>query len=328
MLSTGNPNGILVSLRKNRGIVNSTLHLEDGMSRLSVLIGPMRLPFVILAPICVFLGVATAYGSGEHIPLFQVILVLLGGILAHISVNAFNEYADFKSGLDFKTDKTPFSGGSGTLPENPESAGAVFILAWVTLILTIGIGIYFIRIRGWILIPLGLIGALAVLGYSKWFVRTPFLCLISPGIGFGLIMVLGTDVALTGSYSLPAVIASLIPFFLVNNLLLLNQFPDVEADREVGRRHYPILLGRRKSAWLYIAGLSLAYATLLAAVVSGILPGWTLLALATVPLAVIAGRGAVQFADNPKAIVPYLILNVVINLLTPLLMAIGILIST
>jgi len=33
---------------------------------------------------------------------------------------------------------------------------------------------------------------------------------------------------------------------LVNNLLLLNQFPDVDADKTVGRRHYPIAVGRKK----------------------------------------------------------------------------------
>ena len=297
------------------------------MRKISALVGPMRLPFVILAPICVLLGIATADKSGGQFSVFQAILAILGGIFAHISVNAFNEYADFKSGLDFKTQKTPFSGGSGTLPENPESAGAVFILAWLTLIATIVIGLYFIRIRGWVLLPLGVVGALAVLGYSKWFVQTPFLCLISPGIGFGSVMVIGTHVALTGKYDSIAIAASFIPFFLVSNLLLLNQFPDLDADREIGRRHYPILLGRKKSAWLYVIILVLAYLSLIVSILLAILPVWALLGMATVPLAIAAGMGALKYANDSKAIVPYLILNVVINLLTPLLMAIGIFVS-
>ncbi len=290
---------------------------------ISTVIGPMRLPFVILAPICVLLGVATAYAAGAQFSVFQAILAILGGTFAHISVNAFNEYMDFKSGLDFNTTKTPFSGGSGTLPENPERAGLVLFLAWLTLVFTVGIGIYFIWIQGWILVPLGVVGALMVLGYSKWFVRSPFLCLISPGIGFGSIMVIGTHVALAGSYSLSAIVASLVPFFLVSDLLLLNQFPDMEADKEVGRRHYPILLGRRKSAWLYIFFLVAAYLSIAAAVAFSVLPVWALLGFATLPLAVAAGWGAVKYADDTKAIVPYLILNVLINLLTPLLMAVG-----
>ena len=220
------------------------------MSRMSVVTGPMRLPFVVLAPICVFLGIATAYSAGADFPVLQAILAVFGGIFAHISVNAFNEYADFWSGLDFKTTKTPFSGGSGTLPENPEEYGSALFIAWLSFSLTVGIGIYFIWLRGWILVPLGVVGAVMVLGYSKWFTKNPLLCLISPGIGFGTIMVIGTHVVLAGSYSVSAMVASLVPFFLVSNLLLLNQFPDMEADREVGRRHYPTLIGRPKSAWL------------------------------------------------------------------------------
>ncbi|NOZ13203.1 MAG: prenyltransferase [Acidobacteria bacterium] len=297
------------------------------MNKMSVLFGPMRLPFVILAPICVFLGIATASFAGAQFSVFQAVLAVSGGVFAHISVNAFNEYTDFKSGLDFNTTKTPFSGGSGTLPENPDGVEVVLFVAWFAMALTVAIGIYFIWLRGWLLLPLGLIGAVMVLGYSKWFTRNPFFCLISPGIGFGSIMVIGTHVALTGSYGLSAVAASFVPFFLVNDLLLLNQFPDVEADRGVGRRHYPILMGRKKSAWLYISFLLLAYLTLAAAVFLSILPLWSLLGLATAPLAFAAGRGALKYADNTQAIVPYLVLNVLINLLTPLLMAAGIFIA-
>ncbi len=40
-------------------------------------------------------------------------------------------------------------------------------------------------------------------------------------------------------------------FFLVSNLLLLNQFPDLEADRSAGRRHLPIVLGRPSSSQVF-----------------------------------------------------------------------------
>ena len=53
-------------------------------------------------------------------------------------------------------------------------------------------------------------------------------------IDYGGVTWVGTDFALTGSYTWTAFLASLIPFFLVSNLLLLNQFPDVEADRSIG----------------------------------------------------------------------------------------------
>ncbi len=48
-------------------------------------------------------------------------LVLLGALAAHGAVNALNEYADYRSGLDLRTARTPFSGGSGTLVDHPQS---------------------------------------------------------------------------------------------------------------------------------------------------------------------------------------------------------------
>jgi len=46
--------------------------------------------------------------------------------------------------------------------------------------------------------------------------------------------------------------ASLVPFFLVSDLLLLNQFPDAAADERVGRKHIPILIGRRASSFIHL----------------------------------------------------------------------------
>jgi 1,4-dihydroxy-2-naphthoate octaprenyltransferase len=42
-------------------------------------------------------------------------LLLAGVVLAHISVNLFNEYSDYKTGIDFNTHRSPFSGGSGMI---------------------------------------------------------------------------------------------------------------------------------------------------------------------------------------------------------------------
>ncbi|MGB7065006.1 MAG: prenyltransferase, partial [Syntrophobacteria bacterium] len=88
----------------------------------AVIFGPMRLPFLILTPACVMLGAATAAWSGSELNLYYLALTFVGAVAAHISVNALNEYDDCKSGLDFNTQRTPFSGGSGTLPQSPDKA--------------------------------------------------------------------------------------------------------------------------------------------------------------------------------------------------------------
>ena len=103
----------------------------------------MRLPFLILTPACVVLGLATAIWTVGTVNWFHFVLVLIGAVSAHISVNAFNEYFDFKSGLDEKTRRTPFSGGSGRLQQSPELEKPALYMAWFFLGLVTAVGIYF-----------------------------------------------------------------------------------------------------------------------------------------------------------------------------------------
>lgn len=63
---------------------------------------------------------STALWTSGQVHWTDAALALLGALSAYISVNVFNEYIDFKTGLDLVTRRTPFSGGSGTLPANPE----------------------------------------------------------------------------------------------------------------------------------------------------------------------------------------------------------------
>lgn len=289
--------------------------------------GPMRPPFLILTPACVLLGFSVANWTEEHVNIWQFILVLVGALAAHISVNAFNEYFDFKSGLDARTRRTPFSGGSGTLPVHPEAARPALITAIITLTIVALVGIYFTFIRGAGLLPLGILGMIVIVIYTTTLLRSSILSLISPGLGFGTLMVMGTYFALTGRYTWSAFTASLIPFFLVCDLLLLNQFPDVEADRSIGRKHYPITLGRHTSSYIYTAFLALAYLSIVIGVILGLLPLPALLGLLTVILAVPTARTAITHSDDIPKLIPAMGMNVLINIFTPILTAIGLLLA-
>jgi len=297
------------------------------MRDLRNLMGPMRLPFIILTPVCVLLGIAAAVWTNGSVDVFHSILALVGALAAHISVNALNEYSDFKSGLDSRTSRTPFSGGSGTLPENPGSARQVLFTGLIAAVIIILIGSYFLSFRGLSILPIGVLGLLIIVSYTPWISRHPILCLIAPGIGFGPLMVMGTNLVLTGEYSWPAFFASLVPFFLVSNLLLLNQFPDVEADQTVGRKHLPIVLGRRASSIVYGVFLLAAYLSIIIGVWFEFLPKASLLGLGSLLISVPAWRGAFMYYENIPKLIPFMGMNVIINLVTPVLVAIGLFIG-
>ncbi|CCG97193.1 UbiA prenyltransferase family protein; putative membrane protein [Marinobacter nauticus ATCC 49840] len=256
------------------------------MSETLAVVRASRPNFLLLAPLCAGLGLAVAWQQGQAPELLHTFLVFLGAVLAHAAVNLLNEYDDFRSGLDMITERTPFSGGSGALPEVPSAARRVLWAGLGTLAVVVTIGLYFLWLRGLPLLVLGAAGVVLVLTYTRWITRSPLLCLLAPGMGFGPIMVLGTVIALGANIDTTALLVSLVALLMVSELLLINQIPDAEADRAIGRRHLVITLGPEKAAHL-VAGLLLAsYGVIVAGVVSGYLAMTSLIALAPLPAAI------------------------------------------
>jgi len=254
-------------------------------------------------------------------------LALVGAIFSHISVNMLNEYFDFKSGLDLKTQRTQFSGGSGALPKNPDAAKLTLIYALVSLSMPITIGVYLIFKTGYSILPIGLLGFVLIILYTKWINRMPLICLLAPGLGFGLLMVVGTSVITSGNHSTLAWLMSLVPFFLVNNLLLLNQYPDIEADLSVGRRTFPIVYGIRKSNIVYAIFVISGFSIIVHSLYKAYIPLISIIALIPVLLSLYSLKGAVKYSANIGKHPKYLAANVAAAVLTPLLLAIAIIVG-
>ncbi|MGB0937140.1 MAG: prenyltransferase [Colwellia sp.] len=284
-----------------------------------------RPSFLILTPICVFLGLSISLTSQAPINYIVFFWILIGSLSAHISVNTLNEYYDFKSGLDLKTQRTPFSGGSGALPSNGGMAKVILIIGLVTLMLTIGIGIYLMLVGGLKILPIGIVGVALIITYTQWLNRSPLLCLIAPGLGFGVLMVVGTHLILTGEHTPLTWLVSLVPFFLINNLLLLNQYPDITADASVGRNTFPIAFGLQKSNVVYGVSMMLAYSLIVLFIVKGYIPSLSLIALAPMLFSLISLIGAIKYSSKIGDHPLFLAMNVAAAILTPLLLGIAIL---
>lgn len=286
----------------------------------------IRPQFLLLVPVCVFAGVAASLYMGYDFYALYFVLAFFGALFAHISVNVLNDYFDYKSGIDLKTQRTPFSGGSGMLPRALLVPRKVLLLGIGSLAVTILIGTYFLYIYGSIILPIGLLGVALVLLYTPYLTKLPGVTeLVGPGLGFGLI-VLGTYFTQTGAYSVMAAVTAVIVGLFVANLLLLNEFPDVEADRSVGRRHIPIIVSKRKAAWIYCSIMAIAYTLLIAVVIAEVLPLLALLGLATLPLGIKAIRGVLKSHSDTGELIPVMGMNVQVVLITPLLMSAGVLI--
>ncbi len=293
------------------------------------IVSASRLPFLMLTPVCILLACASIYYTHHILDVLSLILIVLGATFAHISSNLFNEYLDFKSGLDFKTKKTPFSGGSGALPSDPSSAKSVLCAAIVTLILTSLAGIYLLYLSytrsselNLSLLLIGLLGLLLILAYTGPVNRSPWLCLIAPGVGFGILMVYGSSSVLLGYLSVELIPTALLIFLMVNNLLLLNQLPDLEADRSIGRKHIWIVKGESFGTRLYLFITLLVPLLFLGAILCNIWPVSSLFGLIPWCLTFVAWKGAKAYGTNIAEHPQFLAMNVIATLTVPSILSI------
>ncbi|WNC69833.1 prenyltransferase [Thalassotalea nanhaiensis] len=302
------------------------------VSNFATVLKTMRLPFLSLTLFCVLLGLSTAIYSNVLISWIDFSVCLGGALAAHIAVNTLNEYQDFQSGLDFKTSKTPFSGGSGGLIDNPKAAPVVLKIVQLSITITVLCGGYFIYQLGPAIVPFGVVGLLIIITYTRYINTSPLLCLFAPGVGFGALMVIGTDFVLSGTFSMSAVASGIVCFFLVNNLLLFNQIPDAKADKSVGRKHLVIAYGIKHTLVVYTVFLICSAAVIVLAGFYNVLPKFSYFSL--IPM--LAGVESVRTLSKSfkqEQIIPMPImqralgLNVIAANFTPLFLAVCILIA-
>ncbi len=293
---------------------------------LKSLLGISRGPFLVLPVTLVAAGgAAAAYGREGAFLWSRTLMALVGLVAAHVAVNALNEASDMRTGIDLDTTRTPFSGGSGTLPGGALSIRIAYAFGIAALAVAIAVGVFFLFKVGWVLLPLILFGTLSILTYTRVLTRVGLGELVA-GMGLGGLPVIGVCLVQDGRLTAAAIAAAVPATLMTFNLLLLNEFPDVEADRGGGRRNLVLLLGRVRAARVYVLAAVATPATVIVAVVLGALPPLTLLAglptLAVVP----AIRWALADPEDPVPI-PALGGNVIWNLATNTMMAAGLLLA-
>ncbi|MFC1911560.1 prenyltransferase [Chloroflexota bacterium] len=284
-----------------------------------------RPQFLLLSVILAFLGTAIAWHDG-YFHVGHALLAFFGLLLIHISVNTLNDYFDYKSGIDLATRRTPFSGGSGILPAALMKPGQVLWLGLVSFLLALPVGVYFVIAQGWLLLPLLLVAALCVLLYTPFILKTPW-PEWAAGLGMGFLPVMGIYFAQAGNYNWPLVFASIPSGILVHNLLLLNEFPDTEADGSAGRKTLPIVMGKTRASAVYAALTVVVYLWIIGGVIAGLMPVFSLIALLTLPFAIKAILGSRRHQEMAR-LVPAMANNVRVILLTQLLLGIGYILAT
>jgi 1,4-dihydroxy-2-naphthoate polyprenyltransferase len=239
------------------------------------------------APVAVAGGLAAFEGLFDW-TLFLV--ALAAGVLLHIGTNVTNEIYDVRKGVD--TIVSPRA--SHAIVKGRIGDREAYVLAIAAFAAAFLLGVYLVSVRGWPIVALGLAGLIG--GYT--YTAPPFQYKFSSyGIPLvfalmGPLMVVGAFYAITGTIDGSAFALSIPVGLLVAAILHGNEWRDISEDARAGARTFSVIMGRDAAHWLYISLVVGAYLALTVAVLAGLLPTWTLLAMLSLPLLVRQIRSA------------------------------------
>jgi 1,4-dihydroxy-2-naphthoate octaprenyltransferase len=304
---------------------------DPAQSRLKSWAAELRAPFLTGSLTPVVLGTCAARRDTGSIQVPQFVLALLGAAFLHLGANIANDYYDHRSGNDEANRRfvRPFSGGSRLIQEGLLEPGHVLRAALLFYAAAVAVGVCLAWSVGPGILAFGILGILGGffytapplrLGYRGWGE-------LAIGFEFGVLSTLGGYYVQTRRLTFEAFLLSLPMAFLIMAVLWINQFPDYEADRQVGKRHWVVRLGRRRSVWVYAALLSGAYAVIAAGLAAGRFPLPAALGLVTAPLAARALLVATRAAEEPRALAPANAATILLHLATGLLLSAGYLIA-
>jgi len=287
----------------------------------------LRAPFFTATVVPVLLGTAIAWQKGFfHWGYFA--LTLVGAVCVHAGLNVGNDYFDHLSGNDeINRELTPFSGGSRVIQEGIVSARGMLRLSMGFYLVGIFIGAYLTLTRGWPVLGFGLVGVLLAFFHTAPPLKFSYvghgLGELAVGLGFGPVIVLGTFYVQTQAVSYDALWASIALGLLITAVLYINEFPDYEADKAVGKNTLIVVMGRERAVWGYVALLVGTYLITIVGVALHVLPRTLLLALLTLPLAYRCIRGAMRFHSNTQKLVPTQAATIQLHLLTGMILCLG-----
>ncbi len=251
--------------------------------------------------------------------------MLLASLSIQAATNMFNEYYDFKNGLDNEDSV----GIGGAIVRYGVTPSKVMTIALSLYAFAIILGIYICASTSWWLAAAGssamLVGYLYT-GGPYPISRTPFGELFS-GFFMGMLIILIAFYIQAGQITGTSILISTPIALLVGAILLSNSIRDIDEDTENGRRTLAILLGKKRAIVFLACMFAAAYASLIIIViVSEAISPWIFLAYLSIPMPIKAVKGFIGKTE-PREMAPAMKATALTNTLFGFLLSIGLLIS-
>lgn len=267
----------------------------------------------------VLIGTALAISDTDiHFGLFFA--MLLASLLIQAATNMFNEYYDFKRGLDTKESV----GIGGAIVRDGIQPKTIMQIALSLYGISMLLGVYICMHTSWWLAAVGLV-CMAV-GYLYTggplpIAYTPFGELFA-GFFMGMMIILISFYIQTGTVSLTSVLVSFPILLLVGAILLANNIRDFDGDKDFGRKTLAILLGREGAIKLLAGMFIVSYAWVFILILTGVSSPWLALVILSTPKAIKAIKGFIG-KSIPVTMMPAMVATAQTNTIFGFLLSIG-----
>ncbi|MDF2668678.1 MAG: UbiA prenyltransferase [Paenibacillus sp.] len=258
------------------------------MGKLSLFRRASRFQVIPVMIIPVAIGSTGAFAWNDQFNWFLFILTLIGAGAAHLFSNMINDLWDFRSGVDIaaRETATTISTNSGFLATGTISEQKFASMTWSLFAIAAISGFILAWASGYEVLLFAGLGGLIAYFYVAPPIRFGYLgkgySELAILIAFGVLPVMGSYFVQTSAIDIRAFLASL-PIGLLTTLILFNHhFLHWESDKASGKNTLVVVWGEQKAIQFSKLLVILAYLSLVAAVILGALPYYSLLALLTI----------------------------------------------
>ena len=268
----------------------------------------------------VLFGATYALGYEIKFSILKFILFLLACLLIQAATNLFNEYYDYKHGLD----KIDSEGISGSIVKGNLSPREVMIGALVLYALAFILGLILTFMTSLYVLLVGLVCMLAGYFYTggKYPIAySPFGEVVS-GFFMGTIIISLSFYFQTGYVNADIIVVSIPLFIMIGAILLANNIRDLDNDKESGRRTYAILVGRNNAIKTMAISFIVVYLLNVLFIITKYASWWNLLVFVTIPLAIKIIKG---FSENnhKTTMAPFMVLTAKLTIFVGFIMSLA-----
>jgi 1,4-dihydroxy-2-naphthoate octaprenyltransferase len=226
------------------------------------------------------------YGPGD-VSISVFIMILVASFLVHLATNICNDYFEHRKGID----KKDTIGGSRVLQEGKISPRQIMVAIFICYAAAFVLALFIVG-KNYFLWGLVVFAALSSFFYVAPPVRYGHRALgeLMVFLNMGLIMVVGTFIALKGSMDhIREVIAIAFPTsFMVASILYFQSLPEIETDLKAGKKTLANSLGKEKAGFLYLLWYPAVWLVMLILYLTDKLSPLFILGLLSFPLHLVA----------------------------------------